>query len=437
VFTTQIPASTFVSTILVTQQLTITNVVPTTKTVVQTILPNPLPSSLPSMSCTTHCQIDVTATRLAYPGKVVTATVTVTTATVTITTNSLGRAIGTGTSIRVLPTATSEITWNFSGVPLTYPTVYAAYATFSRVSISPVGTSCQTLILSLALPTPTVWRPLIVVESTISDPSKVEPTVVSYLNSLPTVTSQLGGPIGGNACDPIVGPVEEDTSSSTLGTNTVLVSVPAVSETSTVYAEAQLGVVNPGPITSESPPAPSPQPPVSNPAPPPPSSAVPSPPSPPPSSAAPSPPPPSSNTPLPMSSSTPQPSSQAPEPSSVPPPSESPPPTPSPSSVLSESSRADSASPVQSSPPPPLSSLPEQSSPSSPSPPLSVPSSASPPLPISVGRSTTTPRTLSDGSTSPPQSSSSVVPFTGGGALPTGNIAGWLVGAAGLGLGLL
>jgi hypothetical protein len=355
---------------------------------------------------------------------VVVATSTVITATVTVFTNSLGRAVGTSTSIQVLPSTTSAITWDFSGVILTYPTIYAAYATFSRVSVSLVGTVCTTSTLSLALPTPTVWRPLIVVESTIRDASKVEPTVVSYLNSLPEVTSQLGGPIG-SACDPIAGSGNTKSTSS-LGTTLSVFPVPDVGVTKTITEPDKAQLLTVAPISADpSPVASAPQPPPSSPAPLPP---------PPPSSAAPSPPADSSNIPLPISSATPQPGSQAPEPSSVPLPSASSP--PSPSGASPESSRADSASQVQSSPPPPSSS-PRQSSPEAPSPPSGVPSSASPPPPVSVGRSTTTPRTISGGTTSAPQSSSSVVPFTGAGALPTGNIAGWLVGAAGLGLGLL
>jgi hypothetical protein len=420
VLTTQQPGSTFVSTILITQLLTITQVVPTTTTVVQTVVPTPVSSSLPSISCTSHCHIDVTATRLAYPGDVTVATVYVPTVTLDITTNNAGGVVGTSLYTQALPSTTSAITWDFRGVTLTWPTVYAAYATFNRLSVSAVENVCRTATLSLALPTPTVWRPLVVVESDIPNPALVAPTVVSYLNTLPTVLSQLGGPIGSNACDPIVGPVGDDPSTKTLGVTTSVESVAAVGSTSVRYV-AQADRATPAPITSDSPPSASPQPPASSAAP-----------SPPPSSAAsPSPPAPPSNTPIPSPSATLQPSGQASVPSSAP----SPPPPPPSSSAPRESSRADSASQVPS--PPAPSSLPEPSSDAPSSPPPVVPSSASPPPPVTVGRSTTTSKTLSDGTASAPRPSSSYSsPYTGAAAIPTGNIAGWLVGAAGLGLGL-
>jgi hypothetical protein len=432
VITSQLPASTFVSTILITQSLTVTQIVPIMTTIYETdyypasssigpFYPLPSSSAVPSVSCDSGCQIDVTATRLAYPGTVVVSTVLVPTVTLEITTDASGNVRSTGLYTRPLPATTSSaITWEFSGVPLTYPTVYAAYATFNRVSISAVDNVCQTSVLSLALPTPTDWPPLIIVESLIPTPTLVAPRVVSYLNTLPTVTAQLGGPIGANACDPIVGPpTEEETTS--LGMTTFVSSVAAVGRTATSFV-AQLDSL-PSEPAAPLPPSATLQPPAS--------------------SAAPSrpPPPPPSETPLPPSpSATPQPSSEVSQSSAIAAPSVSSPPPPSPSSAAPESSRADSASQVPSAPASPL--APPESSAAPVPPPYEVsssvvPSSAAPPPPVTPSRSTTSSRTSLDGTASGPAASSSFSFFTGAAALPTGNVVGWLVGAAGVGLGLI
>jgi hypothetical protein len=431
VITSQLPASTFVSTILITQSLTVTQIVPIMTTIYETdyypasssigpFYPLPSSSAVPSVSCDSGCQIDVTATRLAYPGTVVVSTVLVPTVTLEITTDASGNVRSTGLYTRPLPATTSSaITWEFSGVPLTYPTVYAAYATFNRVSISAVDNVCQTSVLSLALPTPTDWPPLIIVESLIPTPTLVAPRVVSYLNTVPTVTAQLGGPIGANACDPIVGPpTEEETTS--LGMTTFVSSVAAVGRTATSFV-AQLDSL-PSEPAAPLPPSATLQPPAS--------------------SAAPSrPPPPPSETPLPPSpSATPQPSSEVSQSSAIAAPSVSSPPPPSPSSAAPESSRADSASQVPSAPASPL--APPESSAAPVPPPYEVsssvvPSSAAPPPPVTPSRSTTSSRTSLDGTASGPAASSSFSFFTGAAALPTGNVVGWLVGAAGVGLGLI
>jgi hypothetical protein len=420
--TTQLPATTFVSTILVTQILTATQVVPTTTTVVQTLVPTPSSSTSVSIPCTSKCQIDVTAKRLAYPGTIVVSTVYVPTVTLDYSTDAAGNVASTRLYTQPLPASTtSDITWEFSGVPLTWPTVYAAYATFNRVSVSPVGNTCRTSILSLALPTPTSWQPLIIEETNIPNPALVAPRVTSYLNTLPTVIAQLGGPIGGNACDPIVGPPSAEGTDS-LGMRTV-VSTAAIAGTSTRYVAAQAAVSQPPlsePPPSQAPPTsatPSPSPP---PPPPPPSQSSAAPSSPPPSPSNTPIPSPSSATPVPSPSTPPQLSSEVPASSSIVPLPSSP---PSVSSVYSESSRADSASQV--SPPAPISPSYGQSS------------VASPPPPVTPSRSTTSSQTSVDGTSSAPRSSFSGTLYTGAAVLPTGKIAGWLVGAAGLGLGLM
>ncbi|KAH7371072.1 hypothetical protein BKA66DRAFT_193048, partial [Pyrenochaeta sp. MPI-SDFR-AT-0127] len=265
----------------------------------------------------------------------------------------------------------------FEDATLTWPTVYAAYATFSHISVEPVGSECVSETLSLTLPSPTSYTSLIVVESDIPNPAFVAPTVVSYLNTLPTVLAQLGRPIGEGACDPIVGSTATP-DTSTLAPTTYVESRSALETTVTRRIPQAINAPpRPTEVISDAPPTTS--------------AAQPS------SSSPPPPPPSSSNPPLPLPSSSeiPAPSSQTPVPTSI----------ASPSSSL-----ADSASEV-----------PEASS----APPSIIPSRSLP-------GSTTT----SNGTASASRPSSSFSVFTGAAALPTGHIAGFLIGAAGLGLGL-
>ncbi|KAF1921483.1 hypothetical protein BDU57DRAFT_535136 [Ampelomyces quisqualis] len=419
VVTTQLPATTFISNILVTSLLTTTEVIPTTTTLFQTVRPSVTSSPSPPVSCSRKCQIDVTAKRLVYPGTVVVSTTYVPTVTLDFFTNTAGSIIGTSLYTQALPTsASSAIVWDFLGVPLTWPTTYAAYATFNRFSVTPLPSACQTSNLSLALPSPTIWKPLVVVESEIPNPTLVAPTIIEYLNTLETVRAQLGGPIDGVACDPVVGPPGEDSTKS-LGMQTSVATAPLVGATATRFvARAEPVLETSSPVANSTPPLP-PQPPQTSAAPslpPPPPSNTPLPPSQPPqTNAVPSlPPPPLSNTPLPPPpSATPQPSSPAPIPSRTLSPATSVPPA---SILPSGSSRADSVSQV-------------------PSPSRPVLSSVSLPPPILPSRSTTSSRISPNGSAL--LSSSSLPVFTGAAVLPTGEIIGWLVGAAGLGLGLL
>lgn len=362
---------------------TIVNEVTVTTTVLSTsILPTPSPTSrpiAPSISCSSDCQIDVTATRLGYPGQVFVATTTVPVFTLDIYTNAAGEDVS--SFLRSVPVETATpttLTWEFSGVPLTWPTVYAAYATFSHISVEPIGTDCVSETLTLALPSPTNYEPLILPESEIPNTQFVAPVVVDYLNSLPTVLAQLGQPIGAGACDPIIGSTA-DPRTSTLGSTTIKLSVAALG--STDISRIPQAVVAPT-STAAPPPAPvlSAEPVLETPLPPPP--------------------------PAP--------------PSAVPEPSESPPPpvqlTPS---VLSSATSPLSSSAIQ------LPAVSETSAGLEISTSLILPS-----------RSATGP-TIPDGTTSAVVPSSSTSEYTGAAAYPTAKGIGFLFGAAGVGLGLL
>ncbi|KAI8931997.1 hypothetical protein NX059_010893 [Plenodomus lindquistii] len=337
-----------------------TQIVPTT--IVETPVSSLSLTSSASISCSSDCQIDVTATQLAYPGTVVVSTITLPVVTLFVTTESGGIVVGSSLlTNEIAPDPT--LTWDYSGVPLTYPTTYVAYETFSHISIEPIGTVCVSSTLTLALPSPTNYEPLIVDLSDVPNTATVAPTVVAYLNNLPTVIQQLGETIGAGACDPNATPTA-NTGSSTRGRTTILQTRGAVGTiTSTVKADTL------------------------------PTSAV------------------AISQVLPISS--------AAEPSSAPPPAPLPP-APSSSSV----------------PPPTPSSSPPQS-PVVPESSLEIPSSSSSVTPIisslTSSRSTTN---AANGESSAALSSTSTFDFTGGAAIPTGQIAGLLLGAAGLGLGL-
>jgi hypothetical protein len=400
--TQQIPASTIISTILVTQILTITQVVPST--IIQTTILTPAPSPQPSVSCGSPCQVEFTASRLEYPGDVIIETVSVPTVTLDYLLDEAGRTSRTSLYTVPLATTTSAVTWQYSGVALTWPTVYAAYATFSHFIVSPVGGGCTTSTLSLTLPSPTNFAPLILPTSLIPNPDIVASQVVDYLNTQPTIIAQLGRSIGAGACDPLL-TTPRPTSTKSLGVQTSVASVAQVGATTTRIVPA--AVVQPSQAPQPDPPAPSP-------------------------------PAPSSNTPVPTSSPAPQPSSAAPAASSTPLP-------PQPSSSASAASstplppQPSSSAPAAFStplPPPPPSSAPPASSltdSASQVPPPPSPSPPPPPSPI-ITRGTTT---SANGTVSPPRLSSSPPVFTGAAALQTGKIVGWLVGAAGLGMGLI
>ncbi|KAH9871217.1 hypothetical protein IAQ61_005396 [Plenodomus lingam] len=215
VTTLTLPGSVSISTALITKTVIITQVLPTTTP--PTLTPSPSSTSSASISCTSDCQIDVTATQLGYPGVVVVSTVKVPVVTLFITTNPDGIPVSSSLFTSVIP-PDPTLTWDYSGITLTYPTTYAVYETFSHISVEPVGTVCLGSTLTLALPSPTNYEPLIVVYDQIPNPDFVAPTVVEYLNGLATVTEQLGSTIGTGACDPNAKATDKTSTSSRVTT---------------------------------------------------------------------------------------------------------------------------------------------------------------------------------------------------------------------------
>lgn len=146
------------------------------------------PSPGPPAFCISNCQINVGATRLGYPGQVFVTTTTNPVLTLNNYTDRAGRDVS--SSLRSVPVdvgTPTTLTWQFFGVPLTWPTAYAAYATFSHISFQPIGSACVSESSTLTLTSPTNYEPLIIIENEIPNPDFVAPTVVPYLNSLPTV----------------------------------------------------------------------------------------------------------------------------------------------------------------------------------------------------------------------------------------------------------
>jgi hypothetical protein len=175
---------------------------------------NPSETSLLIPSCSSDCHIDVTATRLDYPGQVIVSTTYLPTAILDIYTDYAGREISQSLYTVPLSVPTPTLTWEYKGVTLTYPTVYAAYQTFHHIKVTSTTKVCVRSSATLILPSPTNYASLILPESAIPNPAFVPPVVVYYLNAQPTIIEQLGRSIGPGACDPIVGsPVTGDTSS--------------------------------------------------------------------------------------------------------------------------------------------------------------------------------------------------------------------------------
>ena len=120
--TTQLPASTIVSTILSTRTLTSlsvsTQLVPTT--VIETVTPSQSSQSSPSpsVSCGAKCQIDVTGTRLEYPGRVIVSTKTVPVTYLDVYLDSASRTTSTALTTSPIPTSTSSLTWVYESVTL-------------------------------------------------------------------------------------------------------------------------------------------------------------------------------------------------------------------------------------------------------------------------------------------------------------------------------
>ncbi|KAF2259383.1 hypothetical protein CC78DRAFT_71073 [Lojkania enalia] len=163
-----------------------------------------------------------------------------------------GQTTSSATTTTTREAPSTALTWVYQSVTLTYPTVYAAYEEFSYISIEPIATTCVTQTLSLTLPAPTDYAPLIIPTIAIPNPESAPPQLVDYLNSVPTVTEQLEGPIGTSACDPIVGSTRSP-DTTTLPDVILVTSVPQLEGTTTItHAEADTEP------TSEAPPPPPP-----------------------------------------------------------------------------------------------------------------------------------------------------------------------------------
>ncbi|OCK87545.1 uncharacterized protein K441DRAFT_355357 [Cenococcum geophilum 1.58] len=380
--TSVIPASTILSTIISTTAIVSIQPGPT---VVETSLeegPTITKTAFPSSStlaptCANGCEVDVTATLVSFPGQVSTSTVTYFTRSVDV--FITGLPDGTNKTSYVTATlpnppissATSAITWTFNSVVLTYPTTYVAYIDFSHIFVVPVSTGCLTATEKLVLPSPTDFAPLIFPSASVSESGKPPSTLISYLNSLPTVLVQLSGTPIGSSCDPIVGGTTTAQVASTAVGVVSVTSVPAIDAvTSTHYSLAQEDTGNLAPPLGTSTPAP---------------------------------PPPSSTAALPQSFAPPS-SSPAPAPSSSS--------APAPSSTLGSSSEPNqpSSNPLQST--------------------------------SNAGSGIFTLTTIKTSVPPPVPASSTVSRFTGAAAHPRADmrrlgLEGWLVGAAGLGLGWL
>jgi len=304
-----------------------------------------------------------------------------------------------------------------TNIPRTYPTTYVAYIDFSHIFAVPVSTGCLTATEKLVLPSPTDFAPLIFPSASVSESGKPPSTLISYLNSLPTVLVQLSSTPIGSSCDPIVGgTTTAQVASAAVGVVSVT-SVPAIDAvTATHYSLAQEDTGNPAPPLG-----------TSTPAPPPPSStaALPQSFTPPSSSPAPA---PSSTLGMSLPASAPFNSPSASQPNSAIQPS-----LPSSSLVLAGSSLA--ASPSLGTSLIVISTPGSSSEPNQPS--LNPLQSTS-----NAGSGISTLTTTKTSVPPPVPASSTVSRFTGAAAHPRADmrhlgLEGWLVGAAGLGLGWL
>lgn len=312
-----------------------------------------------------------------------------------------------------------------TNTPRTYPTTYVAYIDFSHIFVVPVSTGCLTATEKLVLPSPTDFAPLIFPSASVSESGKPPSTLISYLNSLPTVLVQLSGTPIGSSCDPIVGGTTTAQVASTAVGVVSVTSVPAIDAvTSTHYSLAQEDTGNLAPPLG-----------TSTPAPPPPSSTAALPQSFAPPSSSPAPAPSSSSAPAPSSTlgtslpaSAPFNSPSASQPNSAIQPSQ-----PSSGLVLAGSSLAASPSLGTS-----LIVISTSGSSSEPNQPSSNPLQST----SNAGSGIFTLTTIKTSVPPPVPASSTVSRFTGAAAHPRADmrrlgLEGWLVGAAGLGLGWL
>jgi hypothetical protein len=145
---------------------------------------------------------------------------------------------------------TSELTWEFSGVALTWPTVYLAYTDFSRLYLAPESSTsvCSSTSSQLVLPAPTDFENLIYPASETPGPSLPPAALIDYLNAQPTIIAQLSGSTIGQSCDPIAGGIAAPLTS-TVATEVVYTSTHVLAEetgtTDTVLAQKATTVVPP------------------------------------------------------------------------------------------------------------------------------------------------------------------------------------------------
>src|SRR5215469_14540913 len=125
-----------------------------------TIITSGSGTTLPgSTICATNCQVDVFATSLVFTQPVSVVSVTIPTAAldvhVTVFSNGTTVSVTSTRQLAVLPeqTATSAVTWEFSGVLLTWPTTYLAYTGFFHdfIPSQSVTSVCSTTSASLLL----------------------------------------------------------------------------------------------------------------------------------------------------------------------------------------------------------------------------------------------------------------------------------------------
>ena len=157
----------------------------------------------------------------------------------------------TSTSTRqlaVLPqqTATSSITWQFSGVPLTWPTTYLAYTAFFHdfIHSQSVTTDCSTTSTTLVLATPTNFATLIFPADETPGPNLPPAALIDNLNAQPVVLAQLGGTPIGQSCDPIVGGIASPTpvtgGAQVVYTSVHLLAQPGTTDTTSVQVQSAI-----------------------------------------------------------------------------------------------------------------------------------------------------------------------------------------------------
>jgi len=156
--------------------------------------------------------VDVFATELVFTRPVSIVTVAIPTAAldvhVIIFSNGTTETTTSTRILTVLPTTTSAITFEYSGVPLTWPTTYLAYTAFLHETVNSV---CQASVTALTLPTPTDWADLIYPANDTPGPSLPPSALINFLNEQPTIIAQLSGTPIGQSCDPIVGALASPT----------------------------------------------------------------------------------------------------------------------------------------------------------------------------------------------------------------------------------